>query len=219
MFLQLHDGPEPLNTVENPLYPGPKPYFLNRSPETPPYPALGANGSFDLPKDLYLSSSQGFLSAIQSVVELYRQFQTGAKKNPVDAQKGQFDPGKFMKGPGAAALVSLGLSFLQNLGGVLQALNHVLINQKITGLYNANAYNVQNLNFMNAFQIAQEIQKIDTDLETALAAQDNKEAAALSQFRLIYQQAYEQKVPKVLGIPVVPLALALGAWFLLRKKK
>jgi hypothetical protein len=82
MYLQLHDGPEPLNTVENPLYPGPKPYFFNRSPMTPAYPQLGANGQFDLPKDLFLGSKEDFFRAIQEVVALYRSFQTGAKKDP-----------------------------------------------------------------------------------------------------------------------------------------
>lgn len=218
MYLQLHDGPEPLNTVENPLYPGPKPYFLNRSPVSGPYPAMAANGQFNLPQDLYLGSREEFMAAIQKVVELYRLIQSGSKKDPTEqTSKASFDPSQYMKGISAAALVQAGLYILSVGGQLLQSLNAVAINAKITAMYNANRYNVQNLNTMNALQIGGQIRDIDRDLEMAFQTGSRQEAAALSQFRLIYQQAYEQKT-SVFGIPLFPLVLAVGAYFLFKRK-
>ena len=215
MYLQLHDGPEPLNTVENPLYPGPKPYFFNRSPMTPAYPQLGANGQFDLPKDLFLGSKGDFFRAIQEVVALYRSFQTGAKKDPTD--KSTFDPSKYMKGIPLALLIQAGQAILQYGPMLLQSLNAIVINQRIQAMYNANRYNVQNLNALNGIQIAGEIRNIDRDLEDAFQTGSRTEAAALSQFRLIYQRAFEQK-SSVLGIPILPVALAVGAYLLFKRK-
>ena len=218
MYLQLHDGPEPLNTVENPLYPGPKPYFMNRSPMTPAYPQLGANGQFDLPKDLFLGSKEDFFRAIQEVVALYRSFQTGAKKDPSEqTDRSTFDPGQYMKGIPWQLLIQAGQAILQYGPILLQSLNAIVINQRIQAMYNANRYNVQNLNALNGIQIAGEIRNIDRDLEDAFQTGSRTEAAALSQFRLIYQRAFEQK-SSVLGIPILPLALAVGAYLLFKRK-
>lgn len=220
MYLQLHDGPEPLDTVENPAYPGPKPYFMNRSPMTPSYPQLGANTQFDLPKDLFLGSKQEFLKAIQEVIALYRSFQTGAKVDPVEqqAEKKKFTDWQNMKGITAATIVQVGSALLQYASVLLQSLNALIINQRIQGMYSANRYNVQNLNMLNAFEISGEIKKIDQDLENAFRNGDRTESAALSQFRLIYQRAYDEKA-SVLGFGILPVALAIGAYFLFIRKK
>jgi hypothetical protein len=218
MYLQLHDGPEPLNTVENPKYPGPKPYFLNRSPMSPAYPQLGSNAEFNLPQDLYLGSREEFMSAIQQVLDLYRSIQRGAQKDPAEeSTAASSNPSQYMTGVSLALLVQAGQLILQYGPQLLQALNAVAINAKITAMYNANRYNVQNLNTINALEIGKQIRDIDRDLENAFQTGSRQEAAALSQFRLIYQRAYDQKT-SVFGIPLFPIVLAVGAYFLFKRK-
>jgi hypothetical protein len=82
-----------------------------------------------------------------------------------------------------------------------------------------NRYNVQQLLTMNGLQIANQIRQIDRDLEQAFANGDRNEAAALSQFRLIYQQRFDQVGGGLLRnwLPIV--AIGAAAYYLLRRKR
>ena len=79
MFLHLHDGPAPLNTAENPLAPGAKPYSYEVG-----YPTLGQASPTQivLPNDLYQRNTEGYVQAPNQILSIYQQIKTGVKRDP-----------------------------------------------------------------------------------------------------------------------------------------
>ena len=76
MYLQLA-GLEPLNTAENPLAPGAKPYSYDKF-------YLGQGQDIILPDALYKTSPGGFVDALKKLKTLYQDFQDGKKSTPAN---------------------------------------------------------------------------------------------------------------------------------------
>lgn len=218
MFLELRGYDEPLNTSENPLAPGPTPIFANVPATAGRYPAMA--GDIILPQALFLPTGELFAQAIQRVLELYRSFQTGKKKAPEDISVNY--TGSSSQGMAAvnwAVIIAAGQQVLNFILGAVQTVNAVQVNAKIQGMYNVNRYNVQNLLSMSALQISNEIKNIDQDLQYAFSNGDRMEAAALSQFRLIYQERFEQIGGNWVRSLLPIAAVGLAAWYFLGRKK
>lgn len=218
MYLELRGYDEPLSTVENPLVPGPTPYFMNTPATVGRYPNLA--GDIVLPQALFLPTGELFAQAIQRVVQLYRDFQSGRKSDPSDvAVNYQGGSSQGMAAVNWAAIVAVGQQVLNLVLGAVQSLNAVQINVRIQGMWNSNRYNVQNLLTMNPVQIAAQIRQMDQDLQTAFASGDRQEAAALSQFRLVYQQRFDQVGGGLLRNWLPLVAVGAAAWYFLGRKK
>jgi hypothetical protein len=220
MFLELrgYDEPDPVITSEDPRFPGPTPLFMNTPVTSGAYPAMA--GELVLPQSLFLPTGELFARAIQQVLQLYRDFQAGRKKAPEDvAVNYQGSGSQGMAAVNFAAIIAVGTQILNLILGAVQSVNAVQINARIQGMYNVNRYNVQQLLTMNGLQIANQIRQIDRDLEQAFANGDRNEAAALSQFRLIYQQRFDQVGGGLLRnwLPIV--AIGAAAWYFLRRKR
>jgi hypothetical protein len=72
---------------------------------------------------------------------------------------------------------------------------------------------------MNRAQVAENIQRIDLDLSNALSMNNRQRAAALGQFRLVYQRRYDE-LSRVFGFGgLLPVALVgLAALYFFRRK-
>ena len=215
MYLHLHDGPAPLNTAENPLAPGAKPYSYEKS-----YPTLGQASPTQivLPNDLYQRNTEGYINALNQILAIYQQIKSGVKRDPAK------DVGTTATGqPSTLAGFWAGvLQFLPALVGagaaVWQGISGANINAQVSSLWASNAYNVQNLLNMNRAQVAENIQRIDLDLSNALSMNNRQRAAALGQFRLVYQRRYDELTRFGFG-GFLPIALVgLAALYFLRRK-
>lgn len=215
MYLHLHDGPAPLNTAENPLAPGAKPYSYEKS-----YPTLGQASPTQivLPNDLYQQNTEGYVQALNQILAIYQQIKSGVKRDPAK------DVGTTATGqPSTLAGFWAGvLQFLPALIGagaaVWQGISGASINAQVSSLWASNAYNVQNLLNMTRAQVAENIQRIDLDLSSALSMNNRQRAAALGQFRLVYQRRYDELTRFGFG-GFLPIALVgLAALYFLRRK-
>jgi hypothetical protein len=215
MYLHLHDGPAPLNTVENPLAPGAKPYSYEAG-----YPTLGQASSTQilLPNDLYQQTTEGYVNALNQILAIYQQIKSGVKRDPAK------DVGTTATGqPSTLAGFWAGvLQFLPALltagAAVWQGITGASINAQVSSLWASNAYNVQNLLNMTRGQVAENIQRIDLDLSSALSMNNRQRAAALGQFRLVYQRRYDELTRFGFG-GFLPIALVgLAALYFLRRK-
>lgn len=90
------------------------------------------------------------------------------------------------------------------------------VNNKIENYYDANYYQVQNLNNLTPQQIDQQLAMISGDLLNATAQKDNKEAMALSRFSQIYQQR-KAMLPGFSNKTLMYAGAALLAYFLIKK--
>jgi len=84
-------------------------------------------------------------------------------------------------------------------------------------------YNVQNLNKMNLQQLTLQIETLDRDISKLKPLQFTK-AMTLAQFRLVFQRRFDnlsvgQSIISALPSWVLPAALGLGAFLLLRGRK
>lgn len=224
MYLQLA-GPAPLDTAENPLAPGAKPYsydafYLGQTAEPIP-----------LPDALYKPRVGNFLDGLKTLKKLYEDFAAGRK----------VEPAVVAARPSSAQMPSRGVQRASTLGdpitiaaavkfiaavipaiqAVIGGLSATLVNNNITGLYNQNAYNVQNLNRMTVRELSLQIQNLDNAIATTPRVNFVR-AMALGQMRLIYQQRFDAiSGTAALGaLPgwVLPAALGLGAYLLIRRK-
>jgi hypothetical protein len=153
------------------------------------------------------------------LVALYEKFGKG-KKTPAEvvAAPGMSEPVTIAAAIATAKLVAAGLGAL---GVALRGVQTTAARNRITQLYNNNEYNVQNLNRMNARQVAEQITRIDNAI-TLTPRTSFGQKMALARFRLVYQQRFD----RVSGgggfgnLPgwVLPAALGLGALLFLRKK-
>jgi hypothetical protein len=211
MYLQLA-GPSPLDTAENPLAPGAKPYSYDAM-------YLGQSQDIILPDALFPANVEGYANALKSLVALYEKFGKG-KKTPAEvvAAPGMSEP-TIAAAIATAKLVAAGLGAL---GTALRGVQTTAARNRITQMFNNNEYNVQNLNRLNARQVAEQITRIDNAI--ALTPRTSfGQKMALARFRLIYQQRFD----RVSGgggfgnLPgwVLPAALGLGALLFLRGRK
>lgn len=223
MYLHLHDGPEPLDTAENPLAPGAKPYSYRAS-----YPVLGQAGNeIRLPDDLFKQSPEGFAQALKSLEKLYKDFASGRKVEPAKVAAKALKP---MSGQheGLSEPVTIA-AILKVLPVIIGALRTILgnltagmVNNQISQLYANNVYNVQNLNRMNLQQLTLQIEKLDQDIAMLRPLQFVK-AMTLAQFRLVYQRRFDM-ISMGRGafgpLPgwLLPVGIGLGALLLLRRR-
>ena len=225
MYLQLA-GPSPLDTAENPLAPGPKPYGYNAQ-----YLA-GANDII-LPDALYKTSPGGFVDSLNKLKKLYQDFQDNKKPTPaiVAARAATASmptsgvqpasPIQPMHGVTFAAVISLLTQAIPYITSILGSFSATLVNNVITNKYQQNAYNVQGLNNMNINQLNLQIQQLDNDIAN-LKWFNFIQVMALSQFRIVYQQRFDRisGFGALSSLPswVLPAAVGLGAYLLLRRK-
>ena len=225
MYLQLA-GLEPLNTAENPLAPGAKPYSYDAM-------YLGQSQDIILPDALYKTSPGGFVDALNKLKKLYQDFQDGKKPTPAvvaaRAATAQMPSGGVQRastiqplnGVTFAAVIGLLTQAIPYIVSILGSISATLVNNSITNKYNQNAYNVQGLNNMDIAQLNLQIQRLDMDI-----ANVNRfnfiQLMALSQFRMVYQQRFDRisGFGLLSNLPgwVLPAALGLGAYLLLRRK-
>lgn len=226
MYLQLA-GPQPLDTAENPLAPGAP---LEK------YSAfyLGQSNDIPLPDALYKTTPGGFTDALKTLKQLYQDFASGKKPEPakVAARAASLAPKRpttgvqrQLRGMGdpitlaaAAKLLSAAIPAIQAVLGTLSA---TLVNNRLTNLYQQNAYNVQNLNRMNVRELSLQIQQLDQAIATT--PQINfVQVMALGQLRLVYQQRFDMISGSgfLTNLPrwVLPAALGVGAYLLIRRR-
>jgi len=224
MYLQLA-GPSPLDTAANPLAPGAPTYKYDQM-------YLGQGQDIILPDALYKTSTGGFVDALKKLKKLYEDFQDGKKPTPAvvaaraatAAMPGggvqPASPIQPMNGIGATiALLTAAIPYILSILGTLSA---TLVNNNVTNKYNQNAYNVQGLNNMNITQLNLQIQRLDTDIAASGGILKIINLMALSQFRMVYQQRFDRisGFGLLSNLPgwVLPAALGLGAYLLLRRK-
>lgn len=223
MYLHLHDGPAPLDTAEDPLAPGAKPYSYQVG-----YPALGQSGDeIRLPDDLFKQSPAGFAEALKSLEKLYKDFASGKKVEPAKVAAKALKPlAEQNEGLSAGVTIAAILKILPVIIGALQTvLGNItagLVNNQISQLYAANAYNVQNLNRMNLQQLTLQIEKLDQDVAMLKPLQFVR-AMTLAQFRLVYQRRFDMITTGrgIFGaLPgwLLPVGIGLGALLLLRRR-
>jgi len=224
MYLQLA-GHTPLHNAENPLAPGATPYSYDKF-------YLGEGQDIILPDALYKTSPGGFVDALKKLKKLYEDFQDGKKPTPavVAARAAtaampsggvqRASPIQPMNGIGAViALLTAAIPFIVSILGTISA---TLVNNTITNKYNQNAYNVQQLNNMSIADLNLQIQRLDMDIAASGGILKIINLMALSQFRIVYQQRFDRisGFGLLSNLPgwVLPAALGLGAYLLLRRK-
>jgi len=224
MYLQLA-GHTPLHNAENPLAPGATPYSYDAM-------YLGQGQDIILPDALYKTSPGGFVDALKKLKKLYEDFQDGKKPTPavVAARaataampSGGVQPAspiQPMNGIGATiALITAAIPYILSILGTISA---TLVNNTITNKYNQNAYNVQQLNNMSIADLNLQIQRLDMDIAASGGILKIINLMALSQFRMVYQQRFDRisGFGLLSNLPgwVLPAALGLGAYLLLRRK-
>ena len=212
MYLQLA-GLEPLDTALNPLAPGAPTYKYDQM-------YLGQGQDIILPDALFPANVEGYAAALKSLVGLYEKFGKG-KKTPaqVVAAPGMSEPVTIAAAIATAKVVAAGIGAL---GTALRGVQATAARNRITQLYNNNEYNVQNLNGLNARQVADQITRIDNAI-TLTPRTSFGQKMALARFRLVYQQRFDQVAGGggIGNLPgwVLPAALGLGAFLLLRGRK
>jgi hypothetical protein len=223
MYLHLHDGPAPLDTAEDPLAPGAKPYLYRAS-----YPVLGQAGDeIRLPDDLFKQSPAGFAEALKSLEKLYKDFASGKKVEPAKVAAKALKPlSEQNEGLSEPVTIAAILKILPVIIGALQTvLGNItagLVNNQISQLYASNAYNVQNLNRMNLQQLTLQIEKLDQDVAMLKPLQFVR-AMTLAQFRLVYQRRFDmismgRGIFGALPGWLLPVGIGLGALLLLRRR-
>ena len=211
MYLQLA-GPSPLDTALDPLAPGAPTYKYDQM-------YLGQSQNIILPDALFPPNVEGYAQAIKSLTGLYDKY-----------AKGLLTPAQKVKTKGLAVIDPATLKLIatavyqgiQALSVVFRGQVVTAARQRITELYNGNNFNVQNLNKLTARQISDQITAIDSQINMTPRTQFGRQMA-LARFRLVYQQRFDQvgSGGGIGNLPgwVLPAALGLGAFLLLRGRK
>jgi len=224
MYLQLA-GHTPLHNALNPMAPGAPTYSYDKF-------YLGEGQDIILPDALYKTSPGGFVDALKKLKKLYEDFQDGKKPTPAvvaaraataQMPSGGVQPASTiqpMNGIGAViALLTAAIPYILSIIGTISA---TLVNNTITNKYNQNAYNVQALNNMSIAELNLQIQRLDMDIAASGGILKIINLMALSQFRMVYQQRFDRisGFGLLSNLPgwVLPAALGLGAYLLLRRK-
>jgi hypothetical protein len=188
MYLQLHDGPG--------------------------MASIQGVQDIPLPQALKVDQRQALIQAIPVALE-YIQKQIAKRQealpDEVDMQ------GKQMAGP-LAILLNIAANLPQIIQGLQAVANQVpllVFNQRVMAAYNANRYNVKNLNNLNRAQINDQLKVISADLLNANQAGDQQQAAVLARFSQVYQLRLSM-------LPVIPRnALLIGgallAYYFIKK--
>ena len=211
MYLQLA-GPSPLDTAENPLAPGARTYSYDKM-------YLGQGEQIILPDALFPANVEGYAAALKTLGALYNKILAGKKTDPAAAADA---------GMGAAITIGAIVAFIKVAGPIIAAASvaargalNTLASQRITELYNANTYDVRNLNNMNAQMVGQKIAQIDRDLQTTSRFSIGR-SMALARFRLVYQQRFDNLTGGGgfgFGGMLLPIALAVGAYLIISRRK
>lgn len=206
MMLQLHDGPAMAS--------------IQGVPDIP------------LPQALKADQRQAIVQAVP-VAMGYIQKQLQKKKDAfpgldvnawedVPELPGE-DPGTFA-GPILAFVAKVGAWVAANLPALLKGIEAaakqvplLVFNQKVMARYNANNYNVQQLNSMDRRQIEMQLQRISTDLLNASQSGQKQEAAVLTRFSQVYQMRLDM-LPMISNRTLMIAGGALLAFYLLKKK-
>lgn len=216
-----------MDTAENPLAPGAP---LEK------YSAfyLGQSNDIPLPDALYKTTPGGFTDALKTLKKLYQDFASGKKPEPakVAARAASLAPQRPTRGvqrqlrgmgdpitlAAAAKLLSAAIPAIQAVLGTVSA---TLVNNRLTNLYQQNAYNVQNLNRMNVRELSLQIQNLDQAIATTPRL-NFVQVMALGQLRIVYQQRFDMisGAGFLTNLPswVLPAALGVGAYLLIRRK-
>ena len=207
MMLQLHDGPSMAS--------------IQGVPDIP------------LPQALKVDQRQALIQAVP-VAMGYIQKQLEKKKDAfpgldvnawedVPELPGEEDPGTFA-GPIVALIAKVGAWVAANLPVLIQGIETVakqvpllVFNQRVMARYNANAYNVQQLNNMDRREIEMQLQRISTDLINASQSGQKQEAAVLTRFSQVYQLRLDM-LPIISNRTLMIAGGALLAFYLLKKK-
>jgi len=207
MYLQLA-GLEPLDTALDPLAPGAPTYKYDKF-------YLGQSQDIILPDALFPPNVEGYAAALKSVADLYGKFGKG-KKTPAAVVK---TPGMGVD-PATLLLIAKGIyAGVQALSVVFRGQVTTAARQRITELYNGNNFNVQNLNRMTARQLSDAITQIDSQINMTPRTQFGRQMA-LARFRLVYQQRFDQvSGGGGLGGLLLPIALAVGAYLIISRRK
>jgi hypothetical protein len=225
MYLQLA-GLEPLDTALDPLAPGAPTYKYDAM-------YLGQGQDIILPDALYKTSPGGFVDALNKLKKLYQDFQDGKKPTPANVAARAATAAMPSGGVQRASTIQPmnGVTFAAAIGLLTQAIPYIVsilgsftatvVNNSITNKYQQNAYNVQGLNNMDINQLNLQIQRLDMDI-AATNRFNFVQLMALSQFRIVYQQRFDRisGFGLLSNLPgwVLPAALGLGAYLLLRRK-
>jgi hypothetical protein len=194
---------------------------------------LGQGQDIILPDALYKTSPGGFVDALNKLKKLYQDFQDGKKPTPANvaarAATAAMPSGGVqrastiqpMNGVTFAAAIGLLSQAIPYIVSILGSISATLVNNSITNKYQQNAYNVQGLNTMDISQLNLQIQRLDMDI-AATNRFNFVQLMALSQFRIVYQQRFDRisGFGLLSNLPgwVLPAALGLGAYLLLRRK-
>jgi hypothetical protein len=184
---------------------------------------LGQGPQIVLPDALYPPNVEGYAAALKALSALYEKIIGGRKTDPAEAAPTS------MAGPitikAIIAFIKAVLPVILALSVAAKAALALLARQRITELYNANTYDVRNLNNMNAQTVGQKIAQIDRDIEATSKFSVGK-TMALARFRLVYQQRFDNLtagggVFGVFGGLSIPLAIgvAVGAYLLISRRK
>jgi len=211
MYLQLA-GLEPLDTALNPLAPGAPTYKYDQM-------YLGQSQDIILPDALFPANVEGYANALKTLTSLYDKYAKGAL-TPADKVKNK---GLSVIDPATLKLIATVVyQGVQALSVVFRGQVVTAARQRITELYNGNNFNVQNLNKLTGRQISDQITAIDSQINMTPRTQFGRQMA-LARFRLIYQQRFDQVAGGggIGNLPgwVLPAALGLGAFLLLRGRK
>jgi hypothetical protein len=224
MYLQLA-GHTPLHNAENPLAPGAPTYSYDAM-------YLGQGQDIILPDALYKTSPGGFVDALKKLKKLYEDFQDGKKPTPAvvaaRAATAQMPSGGVQRAStiqplnGVGAVIALLTAAIPYIVSILGTISATLVNNTITNKYNQNAYNVQQLNNMSIAELNLQIQKLDMDIAASGGILKIINLMALSQFRMVYQQRFDRisGFGLLSNLPgwILPAALGVGAYLLLRRK-
>ena len=224
MYLQLA-GHTPLHNAENPLAPGAPTYSYDKF-------YLGEGQDIILPDALYKTSPGGFVDALKKLKKLYQDFQDGKKPTPAvvaaraaTAQmpsSGVQPASTIQPMNGMSATIALLTAAIPYIVSILGTISATLVNNTITNKYNQNAYNVQALNNMSIAELNLQIQRLDMDIAASGGILKIINLMALSQFRIVYQQRFDRisGFGLLSNLPgwVLPAALGLGAYLLIRRK-
>lgn len=204
MYLQMHD-----DWTSEPNYPGfTTDEFASVGKKPMPLKkvyALNGTCSVVLPSALLKTTGQGWLQALKDAIGQYDKIAKGKKDTPQE----QVDKSKFgqtgQKSMGNAAsainVVTKWAAFGTAVYALIATTANTIINNKAMTWYNANKFGVQDLCAMNAQQVADQLNAIDLTYANLLEqrsqmtlgnvigrANVSVEIAALSQYRLVYQQ-------------------------------
>ena len=212
MYLQLA-GHDPLDTALNPLAPGAPTYKYDQM-------YLGQGQDIILPDALFPPNVEGYAKALKDLEGLYKSYADRKKQTPAEKVKTQ---GLAVVDPASLYMIAKGVyAAVQALSVVFRGQVATAARVKITELYNGNNFNVQNLNKLTARQISDQITAIDSKINTTPKLHFASKVA-LSRFRLIYQQRFDQVGGGggIGNLPgwVLPAALGLGAFLLLRGRR